>query len=107
MGLMHAQSGTLVLDVDREAETRIALEAFQIDLDELLLGPRILSAKGAKPIFRLPPELAQRVSSGQRGLHTLKWPDPLLPRELLGLRAEDGLHSRRAAAERASQWDSL
>jgi len=79
MGLMHAQSGTLVLDVDREAETRIALEAFHIDLDELLLGPRILSAKGAKPIFRLPPDLAQGVRGGQRGLHTLKWPDPSLP----------------------------
>lgn len=58
MGLVHEYSGTVAIDVDDEAWTRVVLEEFGVDLDALLAGgPRITSGRAGrhKVIYALPP----------------------------------------------------
>jgi len=57
LGLCHQPSGTVALDVDSEAFTRVILDEFSIDIDDLLArGLRINSSQPdrAKAIFRCP-----------------------------------------------------
>lgn len=56
VGIHHAASGTAILDIDHLKWTIRALATVDIDLGALLAepGPKIRSAKGLKPIYRLP-----------------------------------------------------
>lgn len=56
VGLHHAASGTCVLDIDHEEHAARALAVLDISLDALLSapGPKIRSAKGLKPVYRVP-----------------------------------------------------
>jgi hypothetical protein len=71
IGLHHAASGTAVLDIDHPAWAALALAAVDIDLDALLAapGPKIRSAKGLKPVYRLPDGVTL-------ARHALTWHEP-------------------------------
>ncbi len=56
VGMVHAHSGTLALDVDDYEGTKGALERVGISLGDLLNAPgaKIKSPRGIKPLYRLP-----------------------------------------------------
>lgn len=67
IGLCHLPSGTISLDVDDEAWTRVIFDEFGIDYDDLMSkGMRIFSKPGRdKALFKAPPDLK---------LHKINWP---------------------------------
>lgn len=60
VGLLHAVSGTGVLDIDNRAGAEQAFAALDLDLNDLLErpGPKIRGKNGVKPLYRLPKGIA-------------------------------------------------
>jgi Protein of unknown function (DUF3987)/Bifunctional DNA primase/polymerase, N-terminal len=56
MGLLHSESATCALDIDRLESARLAFTAIGLDLDAIVSANpyRIKGRRGEKPIYRLP-----------------------------------------------------
>lgn len=85
IGLLHSLSGTVALDIDHMANTRVAFEAMNIDLDAILnSAPRIIGRPDrGKVLFKAPDDL-------QLTTRKISWPvegDPRRTEVVFELRA--------------------